>query len=158
MAAQTQAFIYTVTGTLDGKGRVCIPAEYRTALTAQGTAGVYLRKSYLDASLEGFGDALMESYLAKQALADPVLGTEVDELTDLILETTTLLPRDENGRVRLPEGFISHANLKDRVVFVGRGTRFQIWEPEAHAAIHEEKLKRAREIHAAARAARGGGA
>ena len=35
-----QAFISTVTGTLDGKGRVCIPAEYRDSLTAQGTAGV----------------------------------------------------------------------------------------------------------------------
>lgn len=154
MAAQ--AFIYTVTGTLDGKGRVCIPADYRTALTAQETAGVYLRKSYLDASLEGFGDALMNSLLAKQAQADPVLGTDADELTALILQTTTLLPRDENGRVRLPEDFIAHANLKDRVVFVGRGDRFHIWEPEAHAVMFEEQQKRAREIHAAARAARGG--
>lgn len=154
MAAQ--AFISTVTGTLDGKGRVCIPATYREALTAQGTAGVYIRPSYLDASLEGFGDALMERYQAQQAQRDPFLGATTDDLAELILSMTQVLPRDENGRVRLPEEFITHAGLKDRVVFVGFGERFQIWEPDAYAAIRDEKLKRARALHAAALAARGG--
>ena len=147
-----QAFISTVTGTLDGKGRVCIPASYREALTAQGTAGVYIRTSFLDASLEGFGDILMQRYQAKQAEKDPFLGSDIDDMVFAVLSATQLLPRDENGRIRLPEEFIAHAGLTDRVTFSGVGDRFQIWEPDAFLAMRAEKLKRAAELHAAAKA------
>ena len=156
MIAQAQAFISTVTGTLDSKGRVCIPADYRTALTAQETAGVYLCTSFLDSSIEGFGAARMQRLLAKQAEQDPVLGTDIDDLTRLTLGMTQLLPRDENGRVRLPESFIEHGGLTDRVVFVGEGESFRIWSPDAHAATREEQIKQARAIHAARRAGRAG--
>jgi MraZ protein len=147
-----QLFISTVTGTLDGKGRVCIPSGYRDALTAQATAGVYVRPSFLDTSLEGFGDALMQRYQAAQAAKDPFLGSDIDEMVFAVLSSTQLLPRDENGRVRLPDEFIAHAGLKDRVTFSGVGDRFQIWEPEAFAAMRAEKVKRAAERHAAAKA------
>lgn len=149
-------FISTVTGTLDGKGRVCIPAPYRDALAAQETAGVFVRPSYLDASLEGFGEALMQRYQAEQAAANPFLGSQIDDMAFAVLSTTQLLPRDENGRVRLPDEFILHAGLKDRVVFLGLGDRFQIWEPEAFASFRDERLKRARLQHQAAMAARAG--
>lgn len=158
MSAQLQAFTATVPGTLDSKGRVCIPADYRTALTAQDTPGVYLCTSFLDSSIEGFGAMRMQRLLAKQAEQDPVLGTDLDDATRLVLGLTQHLPRDENGRIRLPESFIAHAGLKDRVVFVGEGHSFRIWEPEAHAAIREEQIKQARALHAAMRAAKAGGA
>ncbi|MBN9578467.1 MAG: hypothetical protein J0H26_08870, partial [Alphaproteobacteria bacterium] len=37
MVGATQPFISTVAGTLDAKGRVCIPAPYRQVLAAQNT-------------------------------------------------------------------------------------------------------------------------
>nr|WP_243846276.1 division/cell wall cluster transcriptional repressor MraZ [Rhizomicrobium palustre] len=58
-----------------------------------------------------------------------------------------LLPIDENGRVRLPENFIAAAGLKDKVVFVGLGRKFQIWDPDTYAPVKARRL-------AAARAAR----
>lgn len=158
MTAQMQLFISTVTSTLDGKGRVCIPAPYRDVLTAQDTAGVYIRKSFEHTALEGCGEALMQRYWASQAENDPFRGSDVDDTAFLILSMTQLLPRDENGRVRLPEDFIGHAGLKDRVIFTGLGDRFQIWEPEAFEVMRAEKLKRALAQRAAAQAANGGGA
>ncbi len=98
----------------------------------------------------------MQRLLAKQAEQDPVLGTDLDDATRLVLGLTQHLPRDENGRIRLPESFIAHAGLKDRVIFVGVGQSFRIWEPEAYAPILEEQIKQARALHAARRAARAG--
>ncbi|MBU6443491.1 MAG: hypothetical protein KGR48_06235 [Alphaproteobacteria bacterium] len=156
MSAVVNFFTSTFSGTLDAKGRVCIPAEYRSALTAQHTDGVYLRRNHLNSSLEGFGDLRMQQLLAAQAVQDPVFGTDTDDTVRLMLRMTQLLPRDENGRVRLPDSYIEHAGLKDRVTFAGEGASFYIWSTEAFEAMEDEDLKRARAAHAARRAARMG--
>jgi len=41
----------TVMGTLDSKGRVCIPAAYRQILSAQNTNGVYVCPSFFENAL-----------------------------------------------------------------------------------------------------------
>ena len=46
MTGLVQPFISTVMGSLDSKGRVCIPAGYRQILAAQNTSGVYLCPSF----------------------------------------------------------------------------------------------------------------
>jgi MraZ protein len=143
MAAQSQPFISTVEGTLDGKGRVCIPAPFRDILTAQNTAGVYMCPALADPAIEGFGDEVLQRFNAQHAEKDPFFAPDFDDLTFSILSNTQLLPRDENGRVRLPENLIAHAGLKDRVTFIGMGTKFQIWEPERFAQMRNERLKRA---------------
>jgi MraZ protein len=40
------------------------------------------------------------------------------------------LSYDQDGRISLPEIFIDHANLSERVIFVGQGRKFQMWNPE----------------------------
>ena len=55
MTGSVQPFISTVAGSLDGKGRVCVPAPYRQLLAAQNTAGLYLCPSFVDPALEAFG-------------------------------------------------------------------------------------------------------
>ena len=143
MSAQAQPFISTVTGTLDGKGRVCIPAPFRDILTAQDTAGVYICPSFSDSALDGFGGTVLQRFHAMQAEKDPFFSPDLDDMAFAVLSMTQLLPRDENGRVRLPEDLIAHAGLKDRVTFIGMGQKFQIWEPERFAAMRAERLKRA---------------
>ena len=51
MTGLVQPFISTVPGSLDSKGRVCIPATYRHLLSAQNTMGVYLCPSFIDPAL-----------------------------------------------------------------------------------------------------------
>lgn len=143
MTAHVQPFISTMTGTLDGKGRVCIPAPFRDILTAQNTTGVYVCPSFSEAALEGFGDHVLQRFHAMQAEKDPFFSPDFDDMAFAVLSMTQLLPRDENGRVRLPEEFIVHAGLKDRVTFIGMGQKFQIWEPERFAEMRAERLKRA---------------
>jgi MraZ protein len=136
-------FISTMTGTLDAKGRVCIPASFRDVLTSQNTAGVYLCPSFAEAALEGFGEDVLQEFHQRQAGEDPFFSQVNDDKVFAVLSMTQLLPRDENGRVRLPDELIAHAGLKDRVTFVGMGRKFQIWDGEKFEAVRAERLKRA---------------
>ena len=143
MSGLGQPFISTVEGTLDAKGRVCIPAAYRQILAVQNTPGVYICPSFSEATLEGFGSEVLQAFHSQQAEADPFFTPAFNDKAFAVLSVTELLPFDENGRVRLPVAFIAHAALKDSVVFVGMGTKFQIWEPVRFAEMRAARLKRA---------------
>ncbi len=141
-----------MTGTLDGKGRVCIPAPFRDILAAQNTAG----RLYLPVLLRSRARRLRRSgaaTLSRQPspTQDPFFTPDFDDKAFAVLSMTQLLPRDENGRVRLPDELIAHAGLKDRVTFIGMGTKFQIWEPERFAVMRDERLKRALAVRDASR-------
>ena len=47
-----------------------------------------------------------------------------------ILSESENLQFDTEGRVSLSEKLLSHANIKNNVLFVGLGKTFQIWEPK----------------------------
>lgn len=136
-------FISTMTGSLDAKGRVCIPAAFRDVLTAQNTAGVYVCPSFAEPALEAFGEEVLQDFHQRLAQEDPFFSQATDDKVFAVLSMSQLLTRDENGRVRLPDEFIEHAGLKDRVTFVGMGRKFQIWDSARFAPVQAERLKRA---------------
>jgi MraZ protein len=138
------SFISTIAGSLDAKGRVCIPAPFRHALSAQQTNGVYLCPSFSDPALEGFGQALMDKTTERLAALDPFLSSLHDDLASQIVAETTQLPIDENGRIRLPDALIAAAQIKERVLFVGMVQKFQIWDPDVYAPIKAKRLEGAR--------------
>jgi MraZ protein len=142
MAASS--FISTMTGSLDSKGRVCIPADFRQNLSLQQTNGVYLCPSFSDPALECFGQALMDKTTERLASLDPFLSSLHDDLASQIVAETARLPIDENGRVRLPDSMIAAAQLKERVLFVGMVQKFQIWDPDVYAPIKAKRLEGAR--------------
>jgi MraZ protein len=142
----TQPFISRVTGKLDGKGRVCIPANYRQILAAQNTAGVYMCPSFHDSALECFGEEVLQKFHLAQAELDPFFARQHDDRARAVLTMTEQLPLDENGRVRLPDDMIAHAGLKENVVFVGLGTKFQIWNPETFRPVLSRTLENARTL------------
>ncbi len=143
-----QRFITTFAGTLDAKGRVCIPAPWRQVLTAQETTGVYVCPSLDGDSLIGFGSELMNSELKRLETMDPVYSEDYETFSHLV-SYSNQLPIDENGRVRLPDDLIQAAGLKDKVVFVGMGIKFEIWNPEAFAPVKARRLANARAERAA---------
>ena len=152
MTGLIQPFISTVIGSLDSKGRVCIPATYRHILASQNTAGLYVCPSFSEPALEAFGQTLLESVSARLADQDPFFSPSHDDQATAIISRTQLLVADEQGRVRLPDALIAHAKLKDRVAFVGKSAKFQIWDWDTYGPVEAEavarmkaKLERARE-------------
>jgi len=142
MLVSVQPFQTTMTGTLDGKGRVCIPADWRQILAAQNTPGVFLCPSFSSVSIEGFGAEVLAKFQQQLADQDPFFSPQFNDRAVVIMAMSHKLPFDENGRVRLPDELIAHARLKDRVAFVGMGPKFRIWEPGLYQETLAEILKR----------------
>ena len=142
MTGLVQPFISTVMGSLDSKGRVCIPATYRHILSAQNTLGVYTCPSFIDPALECFGQTLLDVINTRLAAQDPFFSASFDDEATALIARTQNLPIDENGRVRLPDAMIELAGLKDKIVFVGKAQKFQIWDASAYAPIEAEALAR----------------
>ena len=142
MTGLVQPFISTVPGSLDSKGRVCIPATYRHILAAQNTSGVYICPSFIDPALDAFGQTLLDSISARLAAQDPFFSASFDDEATALIARTQNLPIDENGRVRIPDALIEHAGLKDKIVFVGKAQKFQIWDADAYAPIEADALAR----------------
>ena len=44
--------------------------------------------------------------------------------------------------MRLPDAMIAHAGLKDKIVFVGKAQKFQVWDADAYAPIEAEAIAR----------------
>ena len=145
MTGLVQPFISTVPGSLDSKGRVCIPATYRHLLSAQNTQGVYICPSFIDPAIEAFGQAVLDGINQRLASQDPFFSASFDDEATALIARTPQLPVDENGRIRIPDALIEHAGLTDKIVFVGKAQKFQIWNWERYAPIEAEALARVKD-------------
>ena len=144
MTGLVQPFISTVMGSLDSKGRVCIPASYRHILAAQNTQGVYVCPSFAESALEAFGQSVIETLHTRLSTQDPFFSPVHDDEATAVISRTQLLVADEQGRVRLPDAMIAAAQLKERVLFVGMVQKFQIWDPDVYAPVKAKRLEGAR--------------
>jgi len=142
MTGLVQPFISTVAGSLDSKGRVCIPATYRHLLSAQNTQGVYICPSFIDPAIEAFGQAVLDGINQRLASQDPFFSANFDDEATALIARTQQLPVDENGRIRIPDALIEHAGLKDKIVFVGKAQKFQVWDADRYAPVEAEALAR----------------
>lgn len=53
-----------------------------------------------------------------------------DDLAASIFSNSVPLSFDDTGRVMLPKALADHAGITDQALFVGMGTKFQIWNPD----------------------------
>lgn len=152
VAAQ-DTFMGMPTGTLDKKGRACIPANFRQILAAQNTSGVYIRRHPEKPMLECFGEKIFAQFEhAQPAQEDPFFSDAYDDKAFSVFAMTELLAFDDNGRVRLPDDFIAHAGLGETVKFVGMRDKFEIWDPERLKVVSEERIAGARKLRKGATA------
>lgn len=134
------AFFGTFTNKIDSKGRVSVPAPFRAVIQARGRTSVSLHPSLFEPCLEGAGYDRFEKLLG--GVADGFVPVARDEAAELIMEDLRELPFDGEGRIVLPDEFIAKAALKEQASFVGRGWKFQIWEPASLASVRQDKLRR----------------
>jgi MraZ protein len=120
---------------LDAKGRVSVPAAFRTALRAfsaatEGSVSMILRPSHKYPCLEAWPQAVFDK-LAQQLDRYEMFSPEYDNLAATIYADAYPVESDREGRIILNETMTSHAGISDNVTFMGTGRIFQIWEPEA---------------------------
>ena len=138
------SFLSTFENKVDRKGRVSVPAPFRTALAGESFQGIIAYPSMADrAAIDAFGRSVLEELNRRRfdrTMQDgnfeaALLGG--DSVVDTIMALAHELPFDSEGRIVLPASLAEPAGISDRATFVGRGSRFQIWAPEAYAR-HEK--------------------
>jgi MraZ protein len=145
---------------LDSKGRVSIPAPFRSVLTRDGFEGLYCYPTLDRPALDAGGHALLAEIEALIARFHP-FSNERERFATALYGTSDVLRMDAEGRVVLPEALKTHAGIKDAVAFVGLGNKFQIWEPNrfrselAEATDQVRALKKQLGIQGAAPKAQG---
>jgi MraZ protein len=121
-------FVSNFTLRLDSKGRVSIPAPFRSVLTRDGFEGLYCYPTLDRPALDAGGQALLAEIEALIARFHP-FSNERERFAAALYGTSEVLKMDGEGRVSLPEALKTHAGIGDAVAFVGLGNKFQIWEP-----------------------------
>ncbi|GAB6051605.1 division/cell wall cluster transcriptional repressor MraZ [Magnetospira thiophila] len=116
---------------IDAKGRVSVPKPFRAAFADQSFPGIYVYPRFQEPALEACGADYMVRL--SESLEDPDALTDEQRLVAAaILDYVHPLAFDPEGRVVLPQELLDHAHLSAQAVFVGKGERFLIWEPEAY--------------------------
>ena len=128
-------FFSEQTNRVDKKGRVSVPAQFRSALGEALTLGVAafpafsLDKEAIEvwpiARLEQLQDSLDRNY--------DRFSEDQKSLALLIFAEARQLTFDDTGRVMLPKVLLDTAAISEEALFVGQGRTFQIWNPKRYA-------------------------
>ena len=121
-------FLSTYENKLDKKGRVSVPASYRSYLSNLGYNGVICYPSFNNQSIEAWPQDRVEKIANSIDSLNP-FEEKRDFFATSILSESENLQFDTEGRVSLSQKLLDHAKLVNIVLFVGLGKTFQIWEP-----------------------------
>ncbi len=113
---------------LDKKGRVSVPASFRSHLSNLGYNGVICFPSFNNQSIEAWSQDRIERISNAIDTLNP-FEEKKDYFATSILSESTNLQFDGEGRILLTQKLLKHAKIKNSMLFVGQGKTFQIWEP-----------------------------
>ena len=121
-------FLSTFENKLDKKGRVSVPASFRSFLSNLGYNGVICYPSFNNNCIEAWPQDRIEKISDAIDNLNP-FEEKKDYFATSILSESTNLQFDGEGRVLLTSKLLKHAKIKNSILFVGQGKTFQIWEP-----------------------------
>ena len=121
-------FLSTYENKLDKKGRVSVPASYRSYLSNLGYNGVICYPSFNNQSIEVWPQDRIEKISSSIDSLNP-FEEKRDFFATSILSESINLQFDNEGRVQIITKLLKHAKIKNSMLFVGQGKTFQIWEP-----------------------------
>ncbi len=111
---------------LETKGRLAIPKDYRPQLKSGGV----ITKG-LDGCLFLFPNLSWNKLVAK-LVSLPLTSTAARNFQRLLVQSSTKLVLDGQGRTLIPEYLRQEANLKRHVVVAGALQRVEIWDRDSY--------------------------
>ena len=121
-------FLASYENKLDKKGRVSVPASYRSYLSNLGYNGVICYPSFNHQSIEAWPQDRIEKISNTIDSLNP-FEEKRDFFATSILSESINLQFDSEGRISITPKLLKHAKIKNSMLFVGQGKTFQIWEP-----------------------------
>ena len=121
-------FLSTYENRIDKKGRVSVPASFRSHLSNLGYNGVICYPSFNNQSVEACSQDRIEKLSTTIDALSP-FDEKRDFFATSILSECINLQFDGEGRISLSTKLLKHSKIKTNMLFVGQGQTFQIWEP-----------------------------
>lgn len=119
----------TIFNKVDAKGRVSLPSDYR-AMVKELSTEIVCYRSLTSPCIEGCLEDLLDKLATEIEDSTDFFSEKQDNLTNLIFGDAKRFMFDSTGRIVLTEKLLNHAQITDMAVFVGKGRKFQIWNPE----------------------------
>jgi len=111
--------------TIDGKGRFAVPTRYRDALGAQVVLTIDTEESclllYPSAQWQVIENKLQDL---------PSFNANARRIQRLLIGHATDVDIDNNGRVLLPQLLRDYAHFDKKIVMIGQGNKFEVWDEE----------------------------
>jgi len=113
---------------LDSKGRVSIPSDFREVLTERYDERLVLMKHY-DRCLVAYP---LEEWqkLDEKISALPASDPMVTRYLRQFYSSAKVCELDKQGRVLVPSTLKSHAGLSRDVILIGMSNKIEIWDPD----------------------------
>ncbi|RMG39623.1 MAG: division/cell wall cluster transcriptional repressor MraZ [Candidatus Dadabacteria bacterium] len=133
-----QSFRGNFTHTLDPKGRVSIPADFRRVLSRNDDHSIVVTNYISDGArcLEGFGLSAWEKFeekLRARSRFDPKL----QKLENFYLARAAECPIDRSGRILIPNHLRVYAGIEKEAVFTASIHGFRIWDKRVWENVFE---------------------
>lgn len=117
--------------TIDSKGRISLPAQFRSLLNKDNERLVITR--YNPSHLWAFP---YESWikLEEKLASFPLADSDIQNFKRVFIANAYDVPLDKLGRILIPPKLREYANLVKEVVFVGSITHIEIWSKSSWEA------------------------
>ena len=122
-------FLSSFENKIDKKGRVSVPASFRSHLITMGYNGFISYPSFNHTALEACSQDRIEKLSDSIDSLNP-FEEKRDYFGTSVMSESVSLQFDTEGRVSFTEKLLNHAKIKNNILFVGLGKTFQIWEPK----------------------------
>lgn len=147
-------FLSSAINRVDAKGRVSVPASFRAIVQKQGHTDLYATRQLEIPALDVGGPERLALFEERIAREDPLLQI-ADDLAYYYYGDGAFLKLDQDGRITINDFIREHTGVTTEVAFVGKGSVFQIWEPERFRAYGAEVRARLIERRQAAQSGSG---
>lgn len=120
--------------TIDAKGRMIVPAKFRTELGER-----FIVTKGFDGCLYGYSLEEWKSIEEKIKTLPLITGKDARNFTRFFFSSAIECELDAQGRILITQNLREHAKLEKEVVVIGVSTRIEIWSKEQWDAYNEEQ-------------------
>ncbi len=124
---------------LDSKGRVSIPSNFRQTLINEGFESLILT-NHFDGCLYAYTPVSWQSILDTVA-SIPQSNRVVKAYQRVVISSAVECSLDRHGRILVPQYLRDSAKIQKDVLFAGVGTRIEIWSKEVWDRVLEESME-----------------
>ena len=124
---------------VDEKGRVSLPSEFRKVISSVDSSSVVLTNYISDGSrcLEGFAEGSWQAFEAKLREKSR-FSSKLQKLENFYLSRAAECSVDKAGRILIPPHLRQYAGLEEKVTFTSSIHGFRLWDSRVWENVFQE--------------------